>query len=120
MLGNGPFGSQPISALGRRTPQDVRRVIVRRLREHRIARQWTQREMARRAGIKFETFRAFERTGQISLNRFLRILDVLGLLEQIEFVPPSSARTIDEVVTPRAKPLRQRARRSKPTPSTEI
>jgi hypothetical protein len=50
----------------------------------------------------------------------LRILDVLGLLEQIEFVPPSSARTIDEVVTPRAKPLRQRARRSKPTPSTEI
>ena len=119
MLGNRPFGSQPISALDRRTPQNVRRVIVRRLREHRIARQWTQREMAQRAGIKFETFRAFERTGQISLNRFLRILDVLGLLDQIEFESPNSTRTIDEVVTPRAKPPRQRARRPKPMPITE-
>jgi transcriptional regulator with XRE-family HTH domain len=120
MLSDGHFSSRPISALGRRTPQDVRREIVRRLRDHRIARQWTQREMARRAGIKFETFRAFERTGQVSLNRFLRILDVLGLLDEIEIASPSGARTIDEVITPRAKPLRQRARRSKRTPTTEI
>jgi len=120
MLDHGNFDYQRISALGRRTPQDVQRVIVRRLREHRIARQWTQREMARRAGIKFETFRAFERTGQISLTRFLRTLDVLGLLDQIEFASPSRARTIDEVVTPRANPLRQRVRRPKSTPVTGL
>lgn len=103
------IGSGPIGALRRQSTVDVRRQLAERVRAHRIARSWTQRDIAQRAGMAFETYRLFERTGRVSLDRFLRILDLLGLLDRLEVVPPVDARSIDDVLRQSTSQPRQRA-----------
>lgn len=56
---------------------------VERVRELRKARKWSQFEMARRSDIALPTYRKFEYTGTISLDRFIRILRVLGREEDL-------------------------------------
>jgi hypothetical protein len=66
--------------------------------------------MAQRAGIKVPTYIHFERTGQISLLRLLKILGVLDLLSEFERIGQTEdlhGLTLDDVV----KPERQRGRR---------
>lgn len=68
--------------------------------------------MARRAGLKEATYVLFERTGRISLLRLLKILDVLGLLEEFDRIarePDLSSVTLAELV----KPTRQRGSRKR-------
>ena len=119
MTGNPPRGSTPFAAFGQRGPAELRLVLAQRLREHRIAHNWTQREMALRSGIAFETYRVFERTGRISLERFLRALAVLGLLDRVELIPPVDFQSIDDVVNQHDKPPRMRARSVKRSRKTE-
>ena len=120
MLGHTPLSATPFASLARRTPVDVRLLLAQRIREHRIAREWTQREMAARAGMAFETYRVFERGGRISFDRFLRILDVLGLLDQVELVPPTPFTSIDEVVNQGSARPRQRVRSPKRQHNYEV
>lgn len=98
----------PIGALRRRSATQVRTGLADRVRSHRIARGWTQRDTAARAGMAFETYRLFERTGRISLDRFLRLLDIFGLLDQSELLPFADTRSIDDVVQQAAGQPRQR------------
>lgn len=102
---------------------DHRMEIAGRIREHRIARGWTQREFAMRTGIAFDTYAHFERTGKCSLDRFLRMLDILALLPSMELVPAPMPRTLAEVRERAERPLRsrrraRRARRTRPDSST--
>lgn len=82
-----------------------------RVRSRRLRRQWTQEEMAGRAGLKVATYIHFERTGQASLLRVLKILRVLDLLSEFERIGQGQdlhGLTLKDVV----KPERQRGRRS--------
>lgn len=108
MLGHGPLGSSPLGALRRRSTIEVRWQLAERVRAHRIARNWTQRDTAARAGMAFETYRLFERTGRISLDRFLRLLDLLGLLDRAELVPAPDTRSIDDILSQAVPKPRQR------------
>ena len=119
MTGSPSFGSASYAAFGQRGPGELRLVLAQRLREHRIAHNWTQREMALRSGIAFDTYRVFERTGRISLERFLRALAVLGLLDRVELIPPVDFQSIDEVVNQLDEPPRMRARSAKRSRNTE-
>jgi transcriptional regulator with XRE-family HTH domain len=53
------------------------------VRVQRLKRGWTQTDMARRAGLKLPTYIVFERSGRISLLRFLKLLDVLDLMKDV-------------------------------------
>lgn len=69
--------------------------------------------MAERSGIKLATYILFERTGRISLLRLIKILEVLGLANDIERIADSddySGKTIDDIL----QPTRQRGRRRQP------
>jgi transcriptional regulator with XRE-family HTH domain len=64
--------------------------LASRLKTERKARKMTITEFAHRAGIKARTYSHFEHTGEISLERLIRALVVLGRADEIEsLVRPS-------------------------------
>jgi DNA-binding XRE family transcriptional regulator len=98
--------------LSLRSAPEVAAELAQRVRSRRLQRAWTQAEMARRAGIREATYVLFERTGKISLLRLLKVLDMLGLLEEFDRIarePDLSTVTLAELV----KPTRQRGSRKR-------
>lgn len=92
---------------------EVAAELAKRVRARRLQRAWTQAEMARRAGIREATYVLFERTGKISLLRLLKVLDMLGLLEEFDRIarePDYAGMTLADVV----KPERKRGSRRRP------
>ena len=86
------------------------RTMLTRVRQHRLKHNWTQAEMASRAGISRPAYQNFENGyGNITLANLARILGVLGLTNNLaQMVPPVTAEpTLAELM----KPTRQRARR---------
>lgn len=90
--------------------REVARTLAQRIRALRLEREWTQEELADRAGIALSTYRRFERTGRVSLERLLRIALVLGALPQFDpvFRPPPAS-SLDEL---ESRGIRQRGKRS--------
>lgn len=101
-------GTEPL--IGERA---VVRGLLERMRAHRLRRNWSQAELARRAGISVQSYQNFETGhGNITLAHLLRILGVLGLASRLALlVPePEEERTLKDVI----RPPRQRARAKKP------
>jgi transcriptional regulator with XRE-family HTH domain len=99
------------------SPRTGERAVVRtlldRLRAHRLRRNWTQAELARRAGISVQSYQNFETGyGNITLAHLLRILGILGLADRLALLVPEleEERTLRDV----SRPPRQRARTKKP------
>ena len=91
----------------------VVRGLLTRLRAQRLRRNWSQAELARRAGISIQSYQNFETGyGNITLAHLLRILGVLGLAGRFALLVPEleEERTLKDV----SRPPRQRARAKKP------
>ncbi len=100
-----------ISSLKFRNPTELVRAIGARLREQRLARGWTQQELAERAGVGLSTLKLFEHEGKGSLQRLAKIavaLNLDGELRQL-FAEPKSYESLDAVEAS----TRQRAPRRK-------
>lgn len=84
--------------------------IADRLRLRRLALGWSRRSLGERAAVSPETLRAFERTGQISLPRLVRLSVALGVDGELErlFAAPPPPRSLDDLPSPGTK--RQRGR----------
>jgi transcriptional regulator with XRE-family HTH domain len=100
-----------------RSPREIARGVGERARALRLARGWTQVELARRAGMPVDTLRRFERTGKIALERLLMIAVVLDAARPFaELFAPPPARTLAELERLDAAgraPRRARRRREK-------
>lgn len=97
------------------SPADVALRLADRVRARRLARAWTQAELAERSGVALPTFKLFERTGQISLERLLRIAAALGALEEFgALFPLQAARSLDEIEAQAAGNRRRYGRRRTP------
>ena len=57
--------------------------IREQVKAKRLSQGFTQKGLAKRAGVSLATFRKFEQKGLISLESFLKILMVLDCLEEI-------------------------------------
>jgi transcriptional regulator with XRE-family HTH domain len=80
------------------TPSEMTRLLAARAKALRVARGFTQAELAERAGIKLSTLRVFERSGHIALHRLLAVAHVLGALGEFQTLfPPPAARTMAEL-----------------------
>ena len=96
------------------TSHSLETELGKRLARIRLARNVTQKALAKDAGIGLRTLRRFE-TGQSStLDSFLRIAIALGLADGLlNSVPPQDIRPIERVTSrrlerKRARPVRTR------------
>ncbi len=83
------------------TPSKAQQVLCRHVKSRRLLLGLTQEGLAGRSGVSLSTLRKFERSGQISLESFLKLLAVLDVLEPlVEAVKPKDEkfRSIDDVL----------------------
>ena len=103
-----------VSHFLRTDPTEIALDIADRVRTLRLLRGWTQAELARRTGIALPTLKLFEQTGNIAVDRLLRIAAVLGTLEEFPKLfgsPPAT--TLDEIEARAAAPRRKYGRRAR-------
>lgn len=82
------------------TPKDTSLELSRLLREHRIAGNMTQTDLAERSGVSVAVLRKFEQTGKISLESFIKLTFVLGLNERLlkALQPQTQFASMDELL----------------------
>lgn len=95
-----------------RSPSDVARMLARRVKALRLDFGWTQQELAERAGLTLATYRRFERTGQISLERLLKLAVILDARAGFDalFVR-SPARSLADLEARSSRQTRKRGKR---------
>lgn len=93
-----------------RSPGEASLALAERARARRLEADLSQEGLAKRAGISLGSLKRFERTGEVSLDRLLRIAFVLDASEGFDqLFAPRESRSLDEIIAePRA---RQRGRR---------
>ena len=90
-------------------PEDIATEIALRLRNRRLAQNLTLEGLARRSGVALGTLKKFERTGQIALISFIRLVITLkdeAALEKI--LLEQKFETLDEILQSGKKPKRGR------------
>lgn len=65
------------------TPSDVAIKLAHKLKSIRKRRKITQKQLAARSNVSYATLRKFEKTGQISLESFIKISMELGLTSEL-------------------------------------
>ncbi len=65
------------------TPSTLLTKLKDRFKTIRRKQKISQEELAHRSGVSFGSIKRFETTGQISMDSFLKILHVLGKLEEV-------------------------------------
>ncbi len=89
----------------------AQKTLVQNVRERRLQMDLTQEGLAERSGVPLSTLRKFEQTGMISLESFLKILSIVGGLEEIiEGLKPNASvfKSIDEVIKSGEKTVKKR------------
>lgn len=92
----------------------IQEKIVESIRARRLQMELTQEGLSERAGIPLLTLRKFEQKGVISLDSFLKILSVVGGLEEVvDALKPKEQhfKSIDEVLKSEEKTTRKRVNR---------
>ena len=81
------------------TPKDVALQIAARVKARRLELDLTQDGLAKRAGVKFATYRRFEQTGETSLKGLLQVGFALNALPEFDalFVQ-KQYQTLDDVL----------------------
>ncbi len=96
------------------TVSKAQKKLAENTRERRLRLGLTQEGLAERSGVPLPTIRKFEQKGMISLESFLKLLLIVGGLEEIvEAIKPvkSAFSSIDEVLKDDEHPIRKRGRR---------
>lgn len=68
------------------TPYEVSKEIAQRHRIIRKQLKMSQEEMAERSGVSFGSLKRFENTGKISLESLLKLMHLLGRLDDYDHV----------------------------------
>ena len=88
------------------------RRIAQKVVAKRLAFGWTRDELAHRSQVAPDTLKRFEQTGQVSLERLLRIAMVLDAMQEFDALfPVIDARSIDELATLAKARTRKRGKR---------
>ena len=81
---------------------EILAVITENERKLRKQHHMTQKELAKRAGVSYASFRRFEETGQISFDSFVKIARVLDCDKELaELFTKRHYDSIEEVIRER-------------------
>lgn len=92
----------------------AQKMIATHVRDRRLLMELTQEGLAERSGVALSTLRKFEQKGMISLDSFLKILMVVGGLEELldALKPDKPAfNSIDDVLKQDDTIIKKRGRR---------
>ncbi|WP_263602730.1 helix-turn-helix domain-containing protein [Chryseobacterium sp. PET-29] len=92
----------------------AQRKIAEYVRDRRLALELTQEGLSERSGVALSTLRKFEQKGSISLESFIKILVVVGGLEEVlKVLEPNKPifNSIDDVVKHEDVKIKKRGRR---------
>jgi transcriptional regulator with XRE-family HTH domain len=95
------------------TVSKAQRKLAENIRERRLRMELTQEGLAMRSGVPLPTIRKFEQKGIISLESFLKLLLVVGGLEEIvDALKPAlpTFASIEEVLKADDSSIRKRGR----------
>lgn len=67
-------------AVSLKTPKEIRQEIAAKVKEHRLALNISQKELAERSGVSLGSIKRFESSALVSLASLLEISLVLGRL----------------------------------------
>ncbi|AFL84748.1 Helix-turn-helix protein [Belliella baltica DSM 15883] len=93
------------------SPSKAQQKIAANIRERRLLLELTQEGLAERSGVPLATLRKFEQKGMISLESLLKLLLVVGGLEEIvNTLKPQKSKfaSIDDVLKERNQVERKR------------
>lgn len=93
---------------------NLQKKLVDNIRERRLKMELTQEGLAERSGVPLPTLRKFEQKGQISLDSFLKLLSIVGGLEEmIDVLKPKEQhfKSIDDVLKSEKKIIKKRGSR---------
>ncbi|WP_031547588.1 helix-turn-helix domain-containing protein [Oribacterium sp. FC2011] len=80
-------------------PSDVTKRLALRMKNIRKRKKITQKQLAGRSNVSYATLRKFEKTGQISLESFVKLTMELGVVNEInELFTKSVYTSIEEVI----------------------
>ncbi|CDZ30157.1 DNA-binding helix-turn-helix protein [Neorhizobium galegae bv. officinalis] len=98
------------------TPSFAQQKLADHVRSRRLAMELTQEGLSKRSGVPLPSLRKFEQKGVISLEAFLKLLMVVGGMEEVvQAVAPRETpfASIDDVLKADSnKVIRKRGRRS--------
>jgi transcriptional regulator with XRE-family HTH domain len=89
--------------------EDIAAELANRVKNRRLAQNLTLVGLAQRSGVALGTLKKFERTGQVSLVSFIRLVVALkdeAVLEK--FLLEQKFETLDEILKSEKKPKRGR------------
>ena len=66
------------------TPLELSKALAERHRTLRKQLKMSQEEMAERSGVSLGTLKRFENTGKISLESLLKLMHLLGQLNEVD------------------------------------
>lgn len=89
----------------------AQKLLRQHLKAKRLQQGLTQEGLAKRAGVSLPTLRKFEQKGLISLESFLKLIMVLGGLENmVKSMKPSEDEnfdSIDDILAKNSKTIRK-------------
>ena len=93
------------------SPEAICRMLGKRVRALRLARNFSQQELANMSGASLSTVRRLEATGQGSLQLVVQVAQALHATQGLEPLFASPARSIAEAEAAVQLSTRQRARK---------
>jgi len=92
-------------------PDEIVKSLCERLRQERIRRQFTQAELAQRAGVGVNTVSNLEAGRNVGFEVVVRVAMVLGLARELENLFLPQLESLDDLRRLEASASRQRIRK---------
>lgn len=90
-------------------PDEILQILGQRLRTQRLAQSLPQSELAQMAGLSLGAVRKLERNGQCSLETLVRVVQALGLMDELETLFVLKRQSIAQMTQAELAGQRQRA-----------